>query len=123
MAVSRAEILHLCSLARVDLSDQEVAGLQQDLGQILNYMDLLRQSPQDPIPPSSSTDPPGAPLRADEPTSGLTAEEALRGAAERKESFFVAPTVVDLTRKVEEINPAGGETGQADDIQPDTHDH
>jgi aspartyl-tRNA(Asn)/glutamyl-tRNA(Gln) amidotransferase subunit C len=40
-AISRDEVLHLAQLSNLQLSDDEVAGLQTDLGNILQYVQQL----------------------------------------------------------------------------------
>ena len=42
MAISKDDIEHLKSLARVEFGTKETEGLAQDLGKILEYVDMLR---------------------------------------------------------------------------------
>jgi len=43
MALTRDEVRQLADLARLDLSDDELAAAEQDLDKILGYVDRLKQ--------------------------------------------------------------------------------
>jgi aspartyl-tRNA(Asn)/glutamyl-tRNA(Gln) amidotransferase subunit C len=43
--ISREEVQHIASLARLELSDTEIEKMQKDLSSILDYFDLLKKAP------------------------------------------------------------------------------
>ena len=52
MALSEAEVRHLARLARVSVSDEEVARLQAQLSTILEHFELLNAIDTDGVPPT-----------------------------------------------------------------------
>ena len=93
--ISREEVLQLAELARLKLSDKEVAGLQKDISNILEYVGQISAvNPQGENQGSALTQ--GSSrlnlLREDVPrTDGDTMggkEEALRAAFPKKENNY-----------------------------------
>jgi len=42
MAISKEEVKHIAHLARLSINDKEINSFQEDLGEILNYVDRLK---------------------------------------------------------------------------------
>ena len=86
----------LARLARLSLTDEEVARLAPELGRILSAFEVLgRHDPRseaaaepDPSAPRS------APTRGDEPLPSLPRDVLLASAATREGGFFVVPKTV-----------------------------
>lgn len=92
MAIDRDLVLHLATLARLDLGPEEVEGLTADLARILGYVDELAEvggadAPGDPARPSN--------LRSDRPAPGIAAEVALAAAPRTVLGGFAVPGYVD----------------------------
>jgi aspartyl-tRNA(Asn)/glutamyl-tRNA(Gln) amidotransferase subunit C len=51
MSLSREDVLHLADLARLQLSEDEIASAQNDLGNILNFIDQLKEVDTDGVEP------------------------------------------------------------------------
>ena len=104
MSLTRAEILHVALLARLELDDAEVEILGRQLQEVLDYMASLRELPTDDVAPTTHVEaggtPPredeagGTPLREDETGRCLPREEVLRGAPGADGVFFKVPRVV-----------------------------
>jgi len=88
------EVRELALLARLALSDQEVARMTGDLGAILTYVDALRELDTTGIEPMTHAVPFDCPLRDDQVAPSLPVDEALANAPRREGSFFQVPRIV-----------------------------
>lgn len=50
--ISRDDVLHLAQLSSLQLSDDEVANLQTDIGNILNYVEQLKELDTEGVEPT-----------------------------------------------------------------------
>jgi aspartyl-tRNA(Asn)/glutamyl-tRNA(Gln) amidotransferase subunit C len=94
MAITTEEILHLCELARIDLTGDEIEKFQLDLSQILDYVTILQD-----VDTSESDDEPEPDvepqhLRDDIVEPSLPVEEVLRNASNAHRSSFSVPKVI-----------------------------
>ena len=91
MAITRADVLHVARLARLELRDDEIERLQGQLNAILDAVGKVSELDLADVPPTSH------PLEVvnvwedDEPRPCLPAEEALANAPEREGNFFRVP--------------------------------
>jgi aspartyl-tRNA(Asn)/glutamyl-tRNA(Gln) amidotransferase subunit C len=91
MAISEAEVRHTARLARLKLSDGEVASFREQLSAILEAVGKVAELDLSDVPPTAH------PLDLvnvwtdDEPRPSLTVEEALANAPDRDGSFFRVP--------------------------------
>ena len=93
-SLSREEVLRIAALARLELTEEEVALFAQQLASILEYVAQIRELDTSGVPPTSHvlnqpTD------RADEPWTTLSCEEALANAPEAatQAGLFKVPRV------------------------------
>jgi aspartyl-tRNA(Asn)/glutamyl-tRNA(Gln) amidotransferase subunit C len=99
-------VRELALLARLRLSDDEVARMAGDLDAILDYVDALRDLDTSKVEPMTHAVPFDCPLRTDEVRPSLPLEEALANAPRREASFFQVPRIVP--------GPAGSGGGEDD---------
>jgi aspartyl-tRNA(Asn)/glutamyl-tRNA(Gln) amidotransferase subunit C len=91
MAISRDEVLHVASLARLDLSDEEVERFREQLSAILDAVGKVSELDLADVEPTAH------PLDVvnvwadDEPRPCLPVEEALENAPDRAGNFFRVP--------------------------------
>ena len=91
MAISRDEVLHVARLARLDLSEDEVARFQEQLSAILDAVGKVSELDLGGVEPTAH------PLdlvnvwAEDAPRPSLTVEEALANAPDREGAFFRVP--------------------------------
>ena len=78
--ISREEVAHLATLARIDLDDAELDHLAPQLSVILESVASINGVAGDDVPPTSHALPLTNVFREDVVVPGLTAEEALSGA-------------------------------------------
>ncbi len=93
--ISREEVLKLAELARLSLSEPEIASLQKDLDQMLEYVKQLQSVDTDGVEPMSHSIELKSVMRPDEVKPSLPVEEALKNAPERVDDFFKVPKVID----------------------------
>jgi aspartyl-tRNA(Asn)/glutamyl-tRNA(Gln) amidotransferase subunit C len=95
------DVAHVAKLARLNLTPEEAALFQHQLGRVLEYAEKLRVvagvSPADgdagEIPATASER--ENVLREDEPRPWFTSEEALSNAPRKANDLFVVPKVVE----------------------------
>jgi aspartyl-tRNA(Asn)/glutamyl-tRNA(Gln) amidotransferase subunit C len=92
--LSRSDVEHVAHLARLGLTDEELARLEGQLNNIIEQYRVLADLDTDAIAPTAQTIEVENILREDEPGPSLTVDEALSGAAERSGDHFVVPAVL-----------------------------
>lgn len=94
--ISRADVAHLASLARIDLSEAELDHLAAELPAILAHVATVQQAVADAgnVPAMSHPQPISNVFRDDVVVPGLTPEEALSGAPAAEDQRFVVPQIL-----------------------------
>jgi len=91
MAITREQVLHVARLARLDLSEEEVARLQEQLSAILEAVSKVSELDLEDVPPTSHPLDLVNVLRPDEPRPSLSLDEAFANAPEREGDAFRVP--------------------------------
>jgi aspartyl-tRNA(Asn)/glutamyl-tRNA(Gln) amidotransferase subunit C len=94
-AISREEVAHLASLARIDLSPAELDKLAGQLGVILGAVATVREVAGDDVPATSHPMPLTNVTRPDTPRPGLVCADALAGAPEAEQGRFRVPRILE----------------------------
>jgi aspartyl-tRNA(Asn)/glutamyl-tRNA(Gln) amidotransferase subunit C len=94
MALTRADVAHVAHLARLGLSDDELALLEGQLNHILDQYTKLAELDTDAIPPTAQTIELENILRDDVVGSSFTAEEVLANVPARDGDFIVVPAIL-----------------------------
>ncbi len=92
--ISRDEVAHLASLARIDLDDAELDHLAPQLSVILESVASISSVAGDDVPPTSHPMPLTNVFREDVVTPGLTAEQALACAPASEQQRFSVPRIL-----------------------------
>ena len=95
MSLTREEVLHIAKLARVGLSEDDVAVFQEQLSEILGHFEALQKAPTDDVPPTSHPLPLESVMRPDEVTPSLSRDEVLANAPLAHEDAFRVRAVLD----------------------------
>ena len=88
MRLSREEVEYVATLARLGLSDSEIARLQDQLSSILEHIAAIDRLDTDAIPPTAQVIAMTNVMRPDEVTDSLPREAVLENAPRQAEGFF-----------------------------------
>jgi aspartyl-tRNA(Asn)/glutamyl-tRNA(Gln) amidotransferase subunit C len=89
------DLSYVANLARLELSDEDVAMFEPQLQGILSYMEKLDAIDVSGIEPTAHANPVLNVTRPDEVRPSLPVEEALRNAPKSANDQFVVPKVVE----------------------------
>jgi aspartyl-tRNA(Asn)/glutamyl-tRNA(Gln) amidotransferase subunit C len=95
LGLTREQVLHIARLARVGLGEEDVVKFQEQLSEILDHFDVLRQVDTGSVPPTSHTldlENVGSP---DSSRDSFPQEEILANAPIREEGFFRVRAVLE----------------------------
>lgn len=92
--LTRKDVEHVAHLARMGLSEDELARLEGQLNHILDQYAVLAQLDTDGIAPTAQTIELENILRDDVVRPSLPAEEILSAAPERAGEYFVVPPIL-----------------------------
>ena len=95
MSLTPEEVKHIARLARVGLSDDEVARFQVQLSQILDYFERLREVDTEKLPPTAHTLAMHNVMRDDEPRPSFDKEDVLANAPQREDDLFRVRAILE----------------------------
>jgi aspartyl-tRNA(Asn)/glutamyl-tRNA(Gln) amidotransferase subunit C len=95
MAITQDEARWIAHLARLDLTDHELATLTPQLSAILDYMRQLEQINTDGVEPLAHPLAVQNVFRLDEPVPSLSVDDALANAPRRSGDFYGVPAVFE----------------------------
>ena len=93
-SLTRADVKHVAYLARLGLTEEELARLQGELNHILDQYAKLAELDTDAIPPTAQTIELENILREDVARPSMPPEDVLANAPEREGDFFVVPAIL-----------------------------
>jgi aspartyl-tRNA(Asn)/glutamyl-tRNA(Gln) amidotransferase subunit C len=94
MHVEKQEILKLAKLARLEFTDAEIDKLGDSLGDLIEYLDMLKQLKLDDVEPMTAVDNAPRTLRPDAEGKMLPKDKALDNAPEVNLEHFSIPKVI-----------------------------
>jgi aspartyl-tRNA(Asn)/glutamyl-tRNA(Gln) amidotransferase subunit C len=89
--ITRDEVLHVARLARLELSDDEVAKFQGQLSDILEAVSKVSELDLADVPPTAHPLEIANAWAEDEPHESLSLEEAFSNAPDRDDDHFRTP--------------------------------
>ena len=96
MAITRKEVEETALLARLALGEAEIDTYTRQLGDILGYIEKLRQLDTEGVEPTTHAVPMDCPLRPDTVGERLPSEAALGAAPRRSDGFFEVPRIIEV---------------------------
>ena len=95
MKISKEEVLHVASLARLKFSDADAEKLEADMAEIINFADTLSELDTKDIVPTAHAIPMQNAFRKDEIKPSFERREILKNAPDFDEEGFIVPKVVE----------------------------
>ena len=95
MSIERKTVEHVAKLARLQLSETELATYGAQLGAILDYIAKLEKLDVKDLEPLAHAAEARNVFRQDVPAPCLPRPEAIKNAPERTDDFFIVPKVVE----------------------------
>ena len=95
MALAEIDVKYVAHLARLALTPEEEKQLGAQLGNILGYIEKLRELDVTNVEPTAHAVPMVNVTRADEIRPSLPHEDALRNAPKQGGGLFVVPKIVE----------------------------
>jgi aspartyl-tRNA(Asn)/glutamyl-tRNA(Gln) amidotransferase subunit C len=89
------DVRYTAQLARLNLSDAEIAKFQSQLSQVLEYVEKLKQVDVSGVDPTAHAYPTFNVFREDASRDGFTSEQALANAPRKANGLFVVTKVVE----------------------------
>ena len=93
-SLTRADVEHVAHLARLGLTEDELARLETQLNHILDQYAILATLDTEHIPPTAQILEVANILREDAVTPSLAVDDALANAPERSGDHFVVPAII-----------------------------
>jgi aspartyl-tRNA(Asn)/glutamyl-tRNA(Gln) amidotransferase subunit C len=95
MSVDTKTVRHIARLARIAVSDDEVAALAPELSNILGWIEQLGEVDVAGVEPMTAVIPNQLRLRDDVVTAGGIRDEILANAPAAEHGFFAVPKVIE----------------------------
>jgi aspartyl-tRNA(Asn)/glutamyl-tRNA(Gln) amidotransferase subunit C len=89
------DVRYTAQLARLHLSEEEIAKFQAQLSQVLAYVEKLEQVDVTGVDPTAHATPIYNVFRADEERTWFTPEVALSNAPRQANQLFIVPKVIE----------------------------
>jgi len=95
MAATDLDVKYVAHLARIALSPEEEQKIGTQLGNILEYIEKLKELDVTDVQPTAHAVPLINVMRPDETRPSLSNEEALRNAPAKANGLFLVPKIVE----------------------------
>lgn len=93
-AITREQVAHLASLARIDMTDEELDSMSGELAVIVDAVKSVSEVATDEVPATSHPIPLVNVLREDTVVPTLTQEQALQNAPAAEHGQFKVPAIL-----------------------------
>jgi aspartyl-tRNA(Asn)/glutamyl-tRNA(Gln) amidotransferase subunit C len=95
MSVNPEQVRHIARLARIAMSDEEIAALAPELNNILGWVEQLSEVNTDGVEPLTAVIDQKLRLRDDKVTDGDCRDAVLANAPAAEHGFFAVPKVIE----------------------------
>jgi aspartyl-tRNA(Asn)/glutamyl-tRNA(Gln) amidotransferase subunit C len=94
MKITRDEVIHVANLARLDMDEASIDKFADQIGTILEYVDVLSRVNTEGVTPTSHAISLTNAFREDEEKENLDRDLALANAPQKEDGNFVVPKVI-----------------------------
>jgi aspartyl-tRNA(Asn)/glutamyl-tRNA(Gln) amidotransferase subunit C len=95
MKLTKKEVLHVATLARLNIDESLIDTFADQLGDILEYVKTLDKLDTKDVPPTFHAVDKSNAFREDKTTGHLDRESALSNAPEEDDGYFIVPKVIE----------------------------
>ena len=95
MALDKATVAHIASLARIRLAEGELEPVADELSHILDWVEQLNEVDTTGVAPMASAAVARLPMREDQVSDGDRRDDILGNAPRAARGFFTVPKVVE----------------------------
>ena len=95
MKLSREEVIHIAALARMGLSEAEIEKAREQLANILENFEVLKEVDTTNVPPTAQSINLSNVMREDTPRESLAVEQVLAIAPDREDDLFKLRPVLE----------------------------
>lgn len=95
MKIDNSTVNHIAHLARLEFTAEEKAAIQEELNQIIEFVDTLNQINTDHVEPLIYMSEEKNVLRKDEVSQIITQDEALKNAPKKDSDYFKVSKVIE----------------------------
>ena len=95
MALDKATVAHIATLARIKLTEDELEPLANELSHILSWIEQLNEVDTSGVAPMASASAAKLPMRDDTVTDGGHRDAILGNAPGATRGFFTVPKVIE----------------------------
>lgn len=93
--LSRDEVLHIAALAKVGMTEEDITRFQEQLSNILENFEILKQVDTEGVPPTAQPNPLCNIMKEDCARPSMPPEEVLANAPRREGDFFRIRAVLE----------------------------
>jgi len=95
MRLTREEVVHIATLARIAMTDAEIEKAREQLSNILENFEVLKDVDTNDVPPTTQSINLQSVMRDDIPCPSLTQDDVLANAPDREGEFFKLRAVLE----------------------------
>ena len=95
MKLSREEVIHIAALARMGLSEAEIEKAREQLANILENFEVLKEVDTTNVPPTAQSINLSNVMREDTPRESLAVEQVMANAPDREDDLFKLRPVLE----------------------------
>ena len=95
MPLERSDVEHIAALARIGLSEEEITTFQEQLSNILDQFELLKQLDTSGVEPTGHAVEVNSVMRDDVPEESYSPEDVLQNAPRQEGDFFRVKAVLE----------------------------
>ena len=94
MKITKDEVMHVANLARLDMDEASIDKFADQIGTILEYVDVLNRVDTQGVTPTSHAISLTNVFREDQAKKTLARDKALANAPQKEDGNFVVPKVI-----------------------------
>lgn len=95
MAITEEQVKHVAKLAKLKFSDDELQDFTDQLGKIIDMVELLEEVETAGVPFTSNVVETVNVMRPDRAQAGMNRDELMRNVPEKEDGFIKVPAIID----------------------------